>query len=456
MTNTPAAPQQFDYDLFVLGAGSGGLACAKRAARYGARVAIAEADKVGGTCVIRGCVPKKMMVNAAQLAESLVDARGYGFNLAPPTFDFSAFVSKRDAEVARLNALHIRLLEEAGVTLHLGRAVLADAHTVQVGSQSFTAAHILIAVGGTPTRPDLPGFEHAMTSDQLWALNTLPQDLIVIGGGYIGCEFASIFQALGTQVTLALRHPHPLNHFDPAIQTEVSAAMTARGLTLATDFNANRLSPAADGTYTLHSTDGRQLTSRHILAATGRAPNTHGLGLEALGLELTSSGAIVTDAHGTTHVPHIYALGDCVDRANLTPVAVRDGRILAERLFNKGQQTPTYDTIATAVFTLPPVGTVGLTEPEAHAQYGADAIATYTARFTPMVHSLSGRAEKVFMKMLVHKASDKVLGLHMVGRDAAEIIQGFAVPLTMGATKADFDRTVAIHPTSAEEFVTLV
>jgi glutathione reductase (NADPH) len=441
-------------DLFVIGAGSGGLAAAKRAASYGARVVIAESGLVGGTCVIRGCVPKKLMVNAALLADGFADARGYGFTVPDIPLDFATLAARRNAEVARLNAFHITLLEKAGVTLVRGHARLLDARTVAVGDALYQPGKILIATGGHPVKPDIPGAELGLTSDDIWQLTTRPERLIVVGAGYIGVEFAGIFAALGSRVDCVYRHDLPLRGFDREVAGHLVTEMAVRGITCHPGRHPRTLTQAADG-LCLKLDDGTRLMADTVVFATGRRPNTQGLGLEAAGIELTPHGTLRVDAALATSVPHIFAVGDVANTHPLTPIAIRDGRIFADTQFGRRPRAPSYDAVATAVFSLPPIGTVGLTEEAATATYGDD-LRIYRTRFRPMVHTLSGREERVFMKVICQGTTDRVLGMHMLGRDAAEIIQGFALAVTHGLTKAQLDATLAIHPTSAEEFVTLI
>lgn len=445
---------EYDFDLFVIGAGSGGLACAKRAAAYGATVAICEGDKVGGTCVIRGCVPKKMMVNAALIKNSLDISKDYGFSYSNLTQNFKAFVEKRDAEIARLNEVHKRLLKEAKVTLIEGYGSFEGAHKVAVEGKIYTAKHILIATGGKATKPDVENNHLGITSDELWHIKELPKRMAVIGSGYIGVEFASVFNALGTTVDLIARKGVPLSNFDTDIMNTLKEQLEEKGV------NIIKGTPTAlSGTVenvNIHL-QGKTLENTYdlVLFATGRDPKTEQLNLENTQIKTDTLGAIIVNDHFETDEPNVYALGDVINRANLTPVAIRDGRYLAENLFNSQKLEAAYTPIATAVFSIPEVGTCGLTEQQAIKAYGKDNIKNYTTKFRPMLYALGDCTEKFFAKMIVHKETDKVLGIHIVGKDAAEMIQGFSVALTMGATKADFDNTIALHPSSAEELVTL-
>jgi glutathione reductase (NADPH) len=449
----------FDYDLFVLGAGSGGLAASKRAASYGAKVAIAEQDLVGGTCVIRGCVPKKLMVYASQFSHLYEDAVAYGWSAVEPSFDWNTLVKAVDGEVRRLSRLHIGFLEKNNVELFHGQAQLVDAHTIAVGDQTFTAEKILIAVGGEATKPAIPGIEHAITSREIFLLPLQPKRMAVVGGGYIGTEFAGVLNGLGTEVFQIVRADRILRGFDEEVREAVQTGMAHKGVNFLTHTQVIKIEKVPEGVrLVLKGAKESTLVVDGVLYATGRIPNLEGLGLEAAGVE-TAKGAIVVNEWSQTSQPHIFAVGDCTDRVNLTPVAIAEGRAFADTQFGqKAGKTPrhiSYDNIATAVFSQPEACSVGLTEEEAIAQHGADGLKIYRTRFRPMIYALPKTDDKVLMKLIVHKDSDRVLGAHMVGKDAAEIIQCVAIAVTMGATKQDFDNTMALHPTSAEEFVTL-
>ncbi len=443
---------QYDFDLFTLGAGSGGVAASRRAGSYGARVAICEDSRVGGTCVIRGCVPKKLLVYGAQFSESFSDAVGFGWSDATPSFDWGALVSAKDREVDRLNAIYLRLLRDSGVTLIEGRGRVLDAHTVEVAGRRYTAANILVATGSSPILPPVKGIEHAITSNEALSLPSPPQRVVIVGGGYIAVEFAGIFNALGAKVTLLLRGESILRGFDQDICTFLTSELRKKGVEIRCETFVQDIERRAD-TLNVMTRAGEELRADVVLYATGRAPNTKAIGLEACGVSLSDNGAIVVDADSRTAVPSIYAVGDCTDRVNLTPVAIREGRAVAESLFNNNPTRVDHRNVASAVFSQPPVGTVGLTEAEARARHGA--IDVYVTNFRAMKHSLSGRDERTLMKLVVSRADGRVLGFHMVGADAPEIIQGLSVAIQCGVTKAQLDATVAIHPTAAEEFVTL-
>lgn len=445
---------EYDFDLFVIGAGSGGLACAKRAASYGAKVAICEGDKVGGTCVIRGCVPKKMMVNASTMANNLKLSNDYSFSFNGLKHDFKAFVEKRDAEVDRLNNVHKRLLNEAKVSLIEGFGQIKSDHEVDVSGKIYSAKRILISTGGHAFKPDIANAQLGITSDQIWDIKELPKKMAVIGSGYIGVEFASIFNALGTEVHLFTRKGIPISNFDRDVSETLKEQMQEKGIKFVLG-----TPDSLDGepkNVNIHLQDGNIESGYDVvLFATGRKPNTKHLGLENIDVHTNNKGAIEVNDEFQTETESVYALGDVLDRVNLTPVAIRDGRFLAENLYNKQNLKATYNSIATAVFSIPEVGTCGQSQQEAESEFGAENITCYKTKFRPMLYALGDTQEKFFAKMIVNAKTDKVLGLHIVGKDAGEMIQGFAVALTMGATKADFDNTMALHPSSAEELVTL-
>ncbi|QID16692.1 glutathione-disulfide reductase [Nitrogeniibacter mangrovi] len=443
--------RSYDYDLVTIGAGSGGVAASRRAAALGAKVAICEGDRVGGTCVIRGCVPKKLMMYAAQFADAFADAAGYGWTVVPPDFDLTRLVQAKNAETARLEGIYRTMIANAGVTLLEGRATLVDAHTVAVGDRRVSARHILIATGGAPSHPPIDGLELAIDSNQLLDLQEQPRRLLVLGAGYIAVEFAGIFAGFGTEVTMAYRADLPLRGFDTDIRTRLATAMADRGITLAHGFEPEKIERTPNG-IRCHAKDGRTVEADAVLNALGRHPNTAGLGLEAAGVEVDArTGAIVVSADSRTSVAHIYAVGDVTGRAALTPVAIAEGRAFAESVFGDTPRVIDHRLIATAVFSQPPIGTIGLSEAAATA--AGHAVTVFEADFRPMKHTLAGRAERAYMKLVVDADSDTVLGAHLIGADSGEIIQALAIAITLGATKADLDRTLAVHPTAAEELV---
>ncbi|MGB3237351.1 MAG: glutathione-disulfide reductase [Geitlerinemataceae cyanobacterium] len=451
---------EFDYDLFVIGAGSGGLAASKRAASYGAKVAIAEGDIVGGTCVIRGCVPKKLMVYASTFSHLYEDAQGYGWSEVQPSFDWSKLVNVVNTEVLRLSKLHIGFLEKNNVELIQERATLVDPHTVQVGDRTVTADRILIAVGGVPTKPDLPGVEHTITSNGMFHLQEFPQRFAVIGGGYIGVEFAGIMNGLGADVTQIIRKDLILNGFDGDIRTEIQEGMVKHGIRVLHSVNDKTfaIEKTDDGLKLTVEVDGKTETvlADTILCATGRQPNLAQLGLDKAGVEVTPEGAVAVNPDSSSvSQSHIYAVGDCTDRINLTPIAIAEGRAFADTVFGHTPRYITHENVASAVFSQPEAATVGMTEEVATEKLGKDGVQVYRARFRPMFHSLTGADEKILVKLIVDRTTDRILGAHMVGKDAAEVIQGVAIAVNMGATKKDFDATIGIHPSTAEELVTL-
>ena len=442
----------FDFDLFTIGAGSGGVAASRRAGSHGARVAICEADRVGGTCVLRGCVPKKLLVYASHLHDELDDAAGYGWSLGgTPTLDWARLVAAKDVELDRLNGIYLRLLAGAGVELVQGRGTIVDPHTVEVDGRTFTTERILVCTGGRPHVPEVPGAELGITSDEALALTAIPRRLVIVGGGYISVEFAGIFAGAGAEVTLLVRGDGLLRDFDHDVRAALTEELGRRGITIVTHCVVQGLERRGDALSV--RTSDQEHAADVVLWATGRRPNTHGLGVERLGIEVDERGAIVVDSWSRTSVPGIYAVGDVTNRLALTPVAIADGRALAETLFNDNPMEIDHEGIPTAVFCQPQVGTVGLTEEQARERFAK--VAIYRTQFRPMKHILPGRQERTMMKLVIDGESDRVLGVHMVGADAAEIIQGFAVALKCGATKKQFDATVGIHPTSAEELVTM-
>jgi glutathione reductase (NADPH) len=442
----------YDYDLFVIGAGSGGVRAARVAAARGARVAVAEAGRLGGTCVNVGCVPKKLMVYAAGFADSFDDAIGFGWESTKPAFSWQALIAAKDLEITRLNGVYQRLLDGSGVEIVEGRAHLADAHTVVVGDRRFTTDAVLIATGGRPFVPEVPGADLGVVSDAVFSLPDLPPRVAIIGGGYIAVEFAGIMRGLGAEVSLIYRGPLFLRGFDNDIRATLAGEMAKRGISLCFNMEVDRLEPTTDGGIWTCGPTGDLVEADLVLWATGRVPNTGRLGLEQTGVEVKDNGTIVVDEYSQTSVPGIYAIGDCTDRMALTPVAIAEAMALVETL-NGNPTAMDYDRIPSAVFSQPPIGTVGLTESEARSH--CRKVTVYRSSFRPMKNTLAGRDEHTMMKLVVDGTTDEVLGVHMVGPDAGEIIQGFAVALKCGATKAQFDATVGIHPTAAEEFVTM-
>ena len=444
----------YDFDLFVVGGGSGGVRAARIAAGHGAKVAIAEEYRFGGTCVIRGCVPKKLFVYASRFKDEFEDAAGFGWTVAPPSFDWPTLVANKDAEIARLEGLYRGGLERAGATLLHGRAELIDAHTLitQPGGHKITAATILIATGGRPSVPDLPGVGHAITSNEAFHLETLPKSIAIVGGGYIAVEFAGIFAGLGVDTTLLYRGPKILRGFDEELRDHLTQELFKRGI----DVVCNAKPAAIDkrrSRFLVSLEGGKTIDTHLVMFATGRAPNTAGLGLEAAGVEMGVDGEIIVDEYSRTSADNIYAVGDVTDRFNLTPVAIREGHAFADTVFGKRPTALDHGLVPTAVFSTPEVATVGLTEEDACAEYAR--VDVYKANFRPLKHTLSGRDERMFMKLLVDGDSDRVVGCHVMGADAAEIVQMAAIAMKLKATKADFDATVALHPTASEELVTL-
>ena len=443
--------RRYDFDLITIGAGSGGVRASRLAGGYGARVAIAEKSRVGGTCVIRGCVPKKLLIYGVHFADDFEDARGYGWTIDVPRLDWKALIEAKNREIDRLEGIYGGILQRNNVQLLDGKAVLADAHTVEVEGQRYTAEKILIACGGWPTLPNIPGIECAMTSNEILDLAALPQRAVVVGGGYIAVEFCGILAAAGVEVTELIRGEEILRGFDEDVRTFLADQMQRRGIEIRRRSQVRSIARTNEG-LTLSLGDGSTLTTDICLYATGRAPNTHGIGLEEAGVTLNGNGAVVVDAWNRSSVESIFAVGDCTDRISLTPVAIAEGQAFAETQFNANPMQMDYDDVPSAVFSQPPVATVGLSE--ARATLGG-AVDVYVSRFRPMKHTISGRDESTLMKLVVDAQTDRVVGCHMVGADAPEIIQGLAVALKCGATKAQFDATIGIHPTAAEEFVTM-
>jgi glutathione reductase (NADPH) len=444
----------YDYDLFVIGGGSGGIAAGRRAAQYGAKVAVAEYDRLGGTCVNRGCIPKKLMVYASHFPDLFEDAQGFGWSAVQSTLDWQKMITAVNKELERLNGVYQNMLGNAKVELFRGYAKLLDRHTLEIEDRKVTADKILIAVGGHPVKPDIPGIEHAITSDDMFLLKEQPKSILIMGGGYIGVEFACIMNGLGSDVTQLIRRNLILQGFDDDIRSNIQEGMESHGIEILTSCEASSIEKTPEGLkVTLGSKHQETIVVDVILAATGRKPKLKNLGLENADVEI-NNGAIAVDKYSQTTQENIFAVGDCTDRMNLTPVAINEGRAFADTQFGGHSRTMSYENIPTAIFSTPEAATVGLTEVQAREQYG-DAVKVYRTKFKPTYHSLSGRDERVMVKLVVAEDTDKVLGAHMVGEHAAEIIQGMAIALKMGATKKDFDATVGIHPSAAEEFVTL-
>ena len=442
------------YDYIAIGGGSGGVATARRAAEYGARALVVEANRLGGTCVNVGCVPKKVMWYAAGIAQAMRDAAGYGFSVGDTRFDWNTLKSRRDAYIARLNGIYANMLEKAGVDVVRGFARFVDARTIEVNGERFSAPHIVIATGGRPLVPDIPGAELGIDSDGFFALEQQPRRVAVVGGGYIAVELAGVFNALGSEVSMLVRGPHLLRPFDALLREELMAQMQEDGVRLNFATEVRSVTRGTDGTLRVACSSGKALEVDALVWATGRRANTDALDLAAAGLTADAHGVIATDAFQNTAVPGIYAIGDITGRAELTPVAIAAGRRLAARLFlNQADSKLDYDTIPTVIFSHPPIGTVGLTEDEARARLTA--VKVYTTRFTGMYHALTEHRPKTAMKLVCAGAEERIVGAHVIGEGADEMLQGFAVAVKMGARKADFDDTIAIHPTSAEEFVTM-
>ena len=442
----------FDYDLFVIGGGSGGVRAARVAAQGGARVALAEEDRYGGTCVQRGCVPKKLMVFASEYPGHLEDAQAYGWTVHAGGFDWPAFRGKLHSELDRLEGVYRNILGNSGVQTYDARATVADPHTVALSTgETFTAKHILVATGGWPMMPDLPGAEYALTSNEVFHLEDLPRSILIVGGGYIASEFACILNGLGVQVTQYYRGAQILRGFDEEARGLIADEMIQNGVDLHLGCNIVEMEKR-EGGFWVKATNGDERLFDQIMFATGRTPNTTGLGLEEAGVKLGRKGEIVVDDYSQTSVPSIYAIGDVTDRVNLTPVAIREGMAFVDTVFN-GNPTPVdHALIPTAIFTQPEFGTIGLSEEEAREQ---EPVEVYATSFKPMQQAFAGRADRVLMKLIVSKANRKVLGCHIVAPGAGEMIQLAGIAVKMGATKEDFDRTVAVHPTMSEELVTM-
>jgi glutathione reductase (NADPH) len=444
----------YDFDLYVIGAGSGGVRAARFAAGFGAKVAVAESRYLGGTCVNVGCVPKKLLVYGAHFAEDFEQASGFGWSLGEANFDWATLIANKDREINRLNGIYRNLLVNSGVTLHEAHAKIVGPHEVEVNGERYTAKNILIATGGWPQIPEIPGREHAIGSNEAFFLKELPKRVLVVGGGYIAVEFAGIFHGLGANTTLLYRGDLFLRGFDGSVRKHLQEELTKRGLDLQFNADIARIDKQADGSLKAILKDGRELEADCIFYATGRRPMLDNLGLENTDVQLTDKGFIKVDEQYQTSEPSILALGDVIGRVQLTPVALAEGMAVARRLFKPEQYRPVdYKMIPTAVFSLPNIGTVGLTEEE--AREAGHEVVIFESRFRPMKLTLTECQEKTLMKLVVDGKTDKVLGCHMVGPDAGEIVQGLAIALKAGATKRDFDDTIGVHPTAAEEFVTM-
>jgi glutathione reductase (NADPH) len=443
---------QYDYDLFTIGAGSGGVRASRVSASHGAKVVVAEERYLGGTCVNVGCIPKKLLVYAAHFSEDFEDAAGFGWTVGERHVDWAKLIKNKNTEISRLNAVYRKLLQDSGVTIIESRAEVVDPHTVIVDGNKITAKYILVAVGSWPVVPEFPGSEHAITSNEIFFLPSLPRKVIIVGGGYVGVEFAGILHGLGVEVTQLYWHALFLRGFDDDCRKTLADEMRKKGIDLRFNADIEKIEKRGAG---LHATlnGGATIEADQILYATGRVPNTRSLGLVKAGVEIKQDGTIVVDDYSKTNIDSIYAIGDCTNRMMLTPVAIAEGRAVAETLFNNHPMKPNHVNVPSVVFSNPNLGTVGLTEAEARDRYRN--IDVYKTTFKPLKHTLTHRDERTMMKIIVDHATDRVLGCHMVGPDAGEIIQGLAVAMNCGATKAQFDATIGIHPTAAEEFVTM-
>ena len=442
----------YDYDLFTIGAGSGGVRASRMSASFGAKVAVAEEKALGGTCVNVGCIPKKLLVYASHYGEDFTDAAGFGWTVGPRNVDWAKLIANKDKEIGRLNGVYGKLLDDAGVEILQGHAEIIDPHTVAVDGKRYTARYILVAVGSWPSIPEFPGCEHVITSNEAFYLTALPRKVIIVGGGYIGVEFAGIFHGLGAHTSQFYRGELFLRGFDDDIRLTLAEEMRKKGIDLRFKTDIVKVDKFKDS---LRATllDGSVMEADQILYATGRVPKTGGLGLQNAGVEMRASGAVIVDPYLRSNVESIYAIGDCTDRLMLTPVAIAEGMAVANTLFSNKRVSLDYENVATAIFSTPNCGTVGLSEEQAcQRDFEID---IYISSFRPLRHTMTGSAEKTMMKLVVDRATDRVLGCHMVGPDAGEVIQGFAVALNCGATKAQFDSTIGIHPTAAEEFVTM-
>lgn len=444
---------EYDYDLFVIGGGSGGVRAARIAAGYGARVAITEEHRYGGTCVIRGCVPKKFMVYAAHFAEDFHDAESYGWNVESPTFDWNLLIKNKDNEIDRLNSIYIKLLENAGATIFNGHGTILTPNSVQVGGDTVTADKILIATGGSPFIPSLSGSEHAITSNEAFYLEELPERVIVVGGGYIAVEFAGIFNGLGSKTELVYRGDQILRGFDQDIRDHLAEEIGKKGIQVLLNQTIESIELTAEGARKVIYANGETSVADQVMYATGRIPNTENLGLDTIDIETGATGEILVDQYSRTNLDNIYAVGDVTDKIALTPVATMEGHCFADTQFGNTERIADHREVPSAVFSQPQVATVGLTESEAREKFTH--IETYKSEFCSLKLSLTDNTERTLMKLIIDGESGRVLGAHMVGAESAEILQGIAIAIRAGATKSDFDRTVGIHPSTAEEFVTM-
>jgi len=444
----------FDYDLYVIGAGSGGVRAARLAAMSGAKVGIAEEYRVGGTCVVRGCVPKKFMVYASEFSSAFESAKGFGWSLGEATFDWPAFLRAKDIEIARLSGLYVTGLQNAGADIAHARAELQDAHTITLSDRdrALSAEKVLVASGGRPTLPEAPGIEYVITSEEAFQLPQLPKRILVVGGGYIAVEFAGIFKGLGVETTLIYRGANILRGFDNDVRSHLTMEMERRGIAIMTGCEHAKIEKTASGLKST-LTNGHEIETDIVMYCTGRSPHTKGLGLESAGVEINNKGAVVVDRYSKTNVDNIWAVGDVTDRINLTPVAIREGAAFSETEFYGRPTSFDHEMVASAVFSQPPVGAVGLTEADARHQYGK--VDVYRAIFRPMKATFYGGSERMLMKLIVDPATDKLLGCHIVGPDAPEMIQMAAIAIKLGVTKHQWDSTCAVHPTAAEELVTM-
>jgi len=447
----PALPK-YDYDMITIGAGSGGVRASRLAGGYGARSAVVEADRVGGTCVLRGCIPKKLLIYGAHYADHFEDAANYGWQIDGASHDWRTLIDNKNTELDRLHGIYLSILKNNNVDLHEGRGILTDAHTVEVNGKSITSENILVAVGGWPQTPDIPGIEHVISSNEALELPERPKRMVIVGGGYIAVEFAGIFASLGTEVTEIVRTDTVLRGFDEDVRAALGTELGNHGINLITGGVVDCIEKNGPE-FRVRLKGGETIPTDCIMYATGRTANTNGLGLKEAGVTLKDNGAIQVDDWNRTSAPNIYAVGDVTDRMQLTPVAIQEGRAVSETLFNNNPTTVDYADVATAVFSTPPIGAVGLTESQARER--GHRVDVYESRFRPLVHTLSGREERTYMKLVVDAVSGRVLGAHMMGMDAPEVIQGVAIALKCNATKAQFDATMGIHPSAAEEFVTM-